>query len=142
MAWGEAAAEQHEQGQPSTCLRPDGASPELPPLLGRNDFLERIEVVGDDIAEHRMHQIDAPGMSSRASYHAERQRAAEAKADQLVLMRARQIVEEADERRRRVMEKVNPHSFQPIGRKPDGSLADDCLYCRYSQNNKKVHPDG
>lgn len=105
MPWGEAAAEQHEKDQPSTCLRPDGAGPELPPLLGRNDFLERIEVVGDAIAEHRMCQIHASG-GGRESYHAERQRAAEAKADQLVLMRARQIVEEADERRRKVQERA------------------------------------
>jgi hypothetical protein len=39
-------------------------------------------------------------------------------------------------------EDTKPHTFRPIGRKPDGSLADDCLFCSYAQSNKKAHPNG
>ena len=124
MAWGDRAAEQYEKDQPSepigrysvmkpkpqelpsTCLRPDGASPELPPLKDRNDFLERMEVLRDVITEHGLHQLGYPIGGGRQSYHAERQRAAEAKADQLVLMRAKQIMDEAEQRRNAVLRKL------------------------------------
>lgn len=105
MAWGEAAAEQHEQSQLSTCLRPDGASPELPPLTDRKDFGERITVVLAAIRFHADAQLNTVA-GGKTSYHAERQRAAEAKADQLVLMRAKQIMDEAEERRKSVMRKA------------------------------------
>jgi hypothetical protein len=118
MAWGEAAAEQHEQSQPSTCLRPDGASPELPPLKDRQDFIERMEhlynvrqmsgwmgadlamevsIVGEEL-------LDPRGRTK--AYYDERIRGAEAQMDQLVLMRAKQILDEAEERRQGVMRKA------------------------------------
>lgn len=108
MAWGEAAAEQHEQDQPSepsTCLRPDGASPELPPLADREDFDDRITVVLAAIRFHSDAQLNTVA-GGKTSYHAERQRAAEAKSDQLVLMRAKQILDEAEERRQSVLRKM------------------------------------
>lgn len=113
MAWGEAAAEQHEQDQPSTFLRPDGASPELPPLADRKDFGERITVVLAVIRFHSDAQLNTVA-GGKTSYHAERQRAAEAKADQLVLMRAKQIMDEAEERRQNVMRKLAkpPHACE------------------------------
>ena len=84
MAWGEAAAEQHEKDQPSeirTCVRPDGANPELPPLEGREDFADRIGAVLSATRFHRDSQMRTSA-GGKISYHAERQRAAEAKADQ------------------------------------------------------------
>lgn len=105
MAWGEAAAEQHEKDQPSTCLRPDGVSPELPPLADRKDFGERITVVLSAIRFHSDAQLNTVA-GGKTSYHAERQRAAEAKADQLVLMRAKQIMDESEARRQSVLAKL------------------------------------
>jgi hypothetical protein len=97
----------------STCLRPDGASPELPPLKDRQDFIERMEHLyvvrqasgwmGADLAM----TIEADDPEGRTkSYYAERVRGAEAQMDQLVLMRAKQIMDEAEERRQSVLEKV------------------------------------
>lgn len=111
--WGEAAAEQHEQDQPSTCLRPDGASPELPPLKDRQDFIERMEHLynvrqisgwmGADLAI----SVDPDNGKGRdQAYYAERVRGAEAQIDQLVLMRAKQILDEAEARRQSVLAKL------------------------------------
>lgn len=109
MPWGEAAAEQAEKDQPSeprTCLRPDGASPELPSLLGREDFGDRMTAGLAAIRFHAYAQIHKTTAADKVSYHAERQRAAEAKSDQLVLMRAKQILDEAEERRQSVLRKL------------------------------------
>jgi hypothetical protein len=108
MAWGEAAAEQAEKDQPSeprTCLRPDGASPELPPLEGREDFESRI---GHVLSRHRTWSNfgEWQNRAERLTYAEEQVRKLETEEDQLVLMRAAQILDAAEERRRNVMRKA------------------------------------
>lgn len=112
MPWGEAAAEQHEKDQPSTCLRPDGASPELPRIESRDDFEDRMRVLLGKVRLFSDLQADADGsrQADTLSYATEKLRKARAEMDQLVLMRAQQIVEEADERRRKVLERVRDNA--------------------------------
>lgn len=114
MPGGEAAAEQHEQSQPSTCLRPDGASPELPPLKDRQDFIERMEYLRQSQLTYREHSIYGV-LGSPQSYFEERLRKIATEADQLVLMRAKQILDEAEERRQRVLDRVVRNPLKGLG---------------------------
>lgn len=121
MTWGEAAAEQHEKDQPSehyviangqrydvpktsTCLRPDGVEPELPPLRDRKDFESRIQHV---LGRQRIWTGfgEYQNRAERTTYAEEQVRKLQAQEDQLVLMRATQILDEAEARRRSVMRK-------------------------------------
>lgn len=108
MSWGEAAAEQYEQDQPSevsTCVRPDGVSPEPPPLRDRKDFENRI---GHVLGRHRTWSNfgEWQNRADRLTYAEEQVRKLETEEDQLVLMRAAQILDEAEERRQSVMRKL------------------------------------
>lgn len=107
MAWGDRAAEQHEKDQPSSCLRPDGAKAELGPILNRQDFLHRLSREDDEIglcSALLLEPVDHAGRRTDEHYQA-RIRSAEARMDQLTLMRSAQILDEAEQRRREVMAK-------------------------------------
>ena len=108
--YGERAAEQHEKDQPSepgSCLRPDGAKPELEPLADREDFETRMRRA---LGKLRLFaDLKADSTSSKAAHHgtyADQQTArTRTEMDQLVLMRAAQILDEAAVRRQSVMAK-------------------------------------
>lgn len=113
MAWGDRAAEQHEQDQPSeiSCVRPNGVKPEMEPLAGRGDFETRMRM---RLGRKRLLEdlrLDVVGRDSDLAkrnlpYADDRMRAADSEMDQLVLMRATQILEEREARRREVTAKL------------------------------------
>lgn len=113
MAHGDQAAEQHEKDQPSevgSCLRPDGAKPELEPLKDRYDFQARMrQALGkrrilSDLRQDAAQRSTALA-ARNASYADEQLARLDVEMDQLVLMRSAQILDEAEQRRRDVMAK-------------------------------------
>jgi hypothetical protein len=88
-----------------SCLRPDGAKPELEPIKDREDFEARMKYA---MGRKRL----LSGLRMRAGkervekelpYADTEIRRWDTEADQLVLMRAAQILDEAEQRRRSVL---------------------------------------
>lgn len=125
MPYGDAAAEQHEKDRPASCLRPDGAKPELEPLKDRQDFIYRVdqEISKLTIAKSMSWEPVDAAKDRPESYYAERIRQAETTIDQLVLLRAVQILEEAEARRRDVMVKFR--AVYPLHETPAEITLDD-----------------
>lgn len=91
----------------SSCLRPAGAKPELEPIKDRDDFEQRMRHIVGKMRLFRDLQVDiASGRSAHhAAYADQKLTRLRAEMDQLVLMRAAQILEEAEQRRQTVMRK-------------------------------------